>query len=280
MRTKIDQELVPSDWKRHRFGISEYRWENFEGKSFWITGAGTGYGRSIALALTAAGSTTFITGRRSEKLQDTVDEGTALGIDMRKCFPVAADITSTSSLRDAVLFCARKTQALFGLINCAAVPQRRSEQYPLLDDLVSWEEIWQTNLTGQLLTCRSAMPLLSNGDSFRIVFLTSEAGWADTLGYGPYNVSKSALNSFGMSFAAECSAKYPKKDIQINVLDPGEAKTEMNQGSPNSPFSVVTMVLVLLSQPIGGPNGYFFHRDGRHLSFGHKRPFLLDLLGS
>ena len=83
-----------------------------------------------------------------------------------------------------------------------------------------------------------------------------------------------------MSFAAECSAKYPKKDIQINVLDPGEAKTEMNQGSPNSPFSVVTMVLVLLSQPIGGPNGYFFHRDGRHLSFGHKKPFLLDLLGS
>jgi NAD(P)-dependent dehydrogenase (short-subunit alcohol dehydrogenase family) len=121
------------------------------------------------------------------------------------------------------------------------------------------------------------MPLLSKGDSFRIVFLTSAAGWADTPGFGPYNISKSALNSFGMSLAAECSMKYSDKDIQINVLDPGEARTEMNQESTISPFSVVTMVLLLLSHPVGGPNGYFFHRDGRHLSFGDKKQFLTDL---
>ena len=72
-------------------------------------------------------------------------------------------------------------------------------------------------------------------------------------GFGPYNVSKSAVNTLGASLAAECTLRYPDKDIQVNVLVPGEARTEMNQGSTESPYAVVSMVLVLLSHPPGGP---------------------------
>lgn len=122
------------------------------------------------------------------------------------------------------------------------------------------------------------MPLLSNGDGFRIVFLSSFAGWASTPGFGPYNISKSAVNTLGASLAAECAVRYPGQDVQINVLVPGEARTEMNQGSIESPYAVVSMVLVLLSHPPGGPNGFFFNRDGRHLAFAYTQEYPQPLL--
>jgi NAD(P)-dependent dehydrogenase (short-subunit alcohol dehydrogenase family) len=114
--------------------------------------------------------------------------------------------------------------------------------------------------------------------SGRVVLLTSEAGWAYTPGFGPYNVSKSALNNFGASLAAECGARCPSADVQINVLIPGEARTEMNRGSTISPYTIAPMMLALVSHPPGGPNGRFFHRDGRHLSFGYAEAFDRKLL--
>ncbi len=66
---------------------------------------------------------------------------------------------------------------------------------------------------------------------------------------------------------SEYSASYPDMDIQMNILSPGEARTEMNTDSSDSPYKVVSMTLVLLSHRPGGPNGKYFHRDGRHLAF-------------
>lgn len=113
-----------------------------------------------------------------------------------------------------------------------------------------------------------------------MIFLSSEAGWASTPGFGPYNISKAAVNTLGASLAAECAMRFPAKDVQINVLVPGEARTEMNQGSTESPYSVVSMVLTLLSHPPGGPNGCFFHRDGRHLAFAYSPQFPRKLLAA
>lgn len=143
---------------------------------------------------------------------------------------------------------------------------------------VQWNALLATNVTGQWLVSKAALPLLARAQALRIVFMTSEAGWAATPGFGPYNVGKSALNSLGASFAAECAARYPQRDVQVNVLIPGEAHTEMNAASAESPYSVVCMALLLLSHPAGGPNGCFFHRDGRHFEFGHARAFPRPLL--
>jgi len=275
----ILQHAEPDSWRDHRFGLSKPRWDRLKGRAFWVTGAGTGYGRAIALALAAAGAQAFITGRRIAKLEETKAEGRALGIDVELCHPVVADITSEAELAGAIESIARHTGQLSGLINSAALPQPDAGGYPL-SELSSerWTELIQTNVTAQWLTAKAALPLLTSGDETRVLFLTSEAGWADTPGFGPYNISKSAVNTLGVSLAAECKARFPEKDIQINVLVPGEARTEMNQGSEISPYSVVSMVLALLSHPAGGPTGHFFHRDGRHLTFGYSPSYIGDIL--
>ncbi len=275
----IVQNVHPASWREHRFGLPQTRWERLKGRDFWITGAGTGYGRCIALALAAAGARVFISGRRIEKLREVVDEGAALGIDVRRCIAVPVDIRSEDDLARAVRNIQLVTPSLYGLVNSAALPQSGEAAFPLTgQSAVAWTDLLTTNVTGQWLTCKAAMPLLGHGDGFRILFLSSFAGWASTPGFGPYNVRKSALNTLGASLAAECVLRYPSKDVQINVLVPGEARTEMNQGSTESPYAVVSMVLVLLSHPPGGPNGFFFNRDGRHLAFAHTQEYPQPLL--
>ena len=276
----ILQHLNPKDWRAHRFGLPVERWESLRGKSFWITGAGTGYGRCIALALAAAGARVFLTGRRPEKLEETRAEAVALGVAPALCVPITADITSPMDVQRAVEAIGQLTSHLYGLVNNAAQPPLPGS-WPLTDlDATDWNDLLATNVTGQWLVSKAALPLMTKKDGFRIVFMTSEAGWAFTPGFGPYNLSKAAVNSLGASLAAECAARFPDKDAQINVLVPGEARTEMNQGSVESPFSAVCMTLALLSHPAGGPNGCFFHRDGRHLPYAYARPFARSLLAS
>jgi len=267
------QHPDPRAWRRHRFGLPPDRWDRLRGKSFWVTGAGTGYGRCVAIALAAAEGRVFLTGRRREKLEETRAEAAALGIDTASCIAVTADITRPEEVCRAVDMIALHTGALSGLINNAALPEPRPGPWPLADlGVEQWNALLATNVTGQWLVSKTALPLLAQGPGFRMVFMTSEAGWAFTPGFGPYNASKAAVNNLGASFAAECAARFPEKDVQVNVLVPGEARTEMNQGSVESPYSVVCMTLALLSHPAPGPNGRFFHRDGRHLAFGHAPP--------
>lgn len=275
----IMQSADPTGWREHRFGLPPARWGQLDGKSFWVTGAGTGYGRAISLALAAAGAQVFMSGRRIEKLQEALDEGIRHGINVDRCIPVPADITLASDLAKAADAVGQHTSVLFGLVHSAALPQPNAGPYPLADQCVAdWDKLLTTNVTGAWLTSKTALPLLSKGEGFRMIFLSSEAGWASTPGFGPYNVSKSATNTLGVSFASECAVRFPRKDVQINVLVPGEARTEMNQGSNESPYSVVSMVLALLSHPRGGPNGCFFHRDGRHFTFAYAHAFCKDLL--
>ncbi len=277
----VFQHLDPRDWRTHRFGLSAQRWANLRGKSFWVTGAGTGYGRCIALALAAAEAQVFITGRRPEKLAETRANAAPLDIDPARMISSPADISDPSAMQRMAQIIGQRTPHLYGLVNGAALPPSQTSQWPLADvDLNEWSALLATNLTGQWLVSKVALPLMAKNSGFRIVFMTSEAGWAFTPGFGPYNVSKAAVNNLGASLAEECAARFPDQDVQVNVLVPGEARTEMNQGSDESPFSVVCMTLALLSHPSGGPNGCFFHRDGRHLPYAYARPFSQSLFAA
>ena len=273
----ITQCLDPADWRRHRFGLSEARWNFLADRSYWVTGAGTGYGRAIAIALAAAGGRVFLTGRRAGKLEETRAEAGALGIDPARFIVLLADITNPDDVERAARTIGTQVSHLYGLVNNAALPEPPG-QWPLAElDVERWNALLATNVTAQWRVSKTALPLMVSGPALRMVFMTSEAGWAFTPGFGPYNLCKAALNNLGASLAAECAARFPGKDVQINVLIPGEARTEMNQGSVESPYSAVCMTLALLSHPAGGPNGRFFHRDGRHFPFAYAAPYLKSL---
>ncbi len=275
----IQQHVQPQNWREHLFGLPPQRWQNLDGKTVWVTGAGTGFGRSLAVGLAAAGARVVLSGRRREKLEESLKEMRDLEINTDRCLVLPVDITDQESLTSAIADIKATTGQLHGLINNAGTFRTGLGQWPLSDmSEHDWDAQFDLNLKGQWLTTKSALPLMAESGETKVVFITSEAGWAFTPGAGHYNVSKAALNNLGASFADECTQHYPGTDIQINVVAPGEARSEMNQGSEESPYTLVSMVLTLLSHPPGGPNGHFFFRDGRHLSFAYREPYGTPLL--
>lgn len=275
----VMQDACPDFWWQHRFGLSQSRWDSLTGKAFWITGAGTGYGRCIAIGLALAGAKVFLSGRREEKLRESIHEAEHLAKEPVDMLSVPMDVTDEGSVARAVAQVdAACPDGLRGLVHCAALPQP-GRAYPLLKmALADWDGLQRTNVTAGWLLTREAIGSLVRGGAPRVLFLGSEAGWADTVGHGPYNVSKAALNSLAASLAAEFADCHPEVKPQVNLLVPGEARTEMNQGSSVSPYSVVSMALLLLTCAPGGPNGKLFHRDGRALSFAYNRAFTGTLL--
>ena len=275
----ILENAEPMNWQEHLFGLPLRRWQLFKGRSYLVTGAGTGYGRSISVALAAAGARVYLLGRREEKLIETLREAESFKISTDACQKIAVDLNRSEDIQRTCEFLSEGFPVDYGVVHCAALPQKSGNPSPLQQDsLESWSQMIQTNLTGPWLLTREIISRMSAALSARIIFLTSEAGWNFTNGFGPYNISKAALNNLSGSLAEEVAASFPGKDIQINTLSPGEAKTEMNIQSTISPYSVVSMVLILLSHQAGGPNGKFFHRDGRHLEFNAARSFERSLL--
>ena len=266
----IQQFLDPAAWRDHRFGLPPERWQALAGRTAWITGAGTGYGRCIAVALAAAGAHVILSSRRVEKLNESIDEMRSLGVASANAAVIPLDMTDSGSVEAAASEVRRRFGSAQILVHSAAVSAGGLPPSPLTSMTPEqWSRIIGANVTGAWQICRAALPDMLAAGYCRALLLTSEAGWAFTPGVGPYNVSKSALNNLGASLAAECAARAPAADVQINVLIPGEARTEMNRGSTISPYTVVPMTLALLSHPAGGPNGRFFHRDGRHFPFAY-----------
>ena len=277
--TRVIQNVDPAKWREHLYGLTPERWRSLHGKSFWITGAGTGYGRCLACGLAAAGAQVFLTGRRVRKLQESIEEIISLRIPTEKCHVIEADIRDPEHILRACDKVKNLCKALEGLVNNAAIPSNPETSNPFQDNsLEYWNRMMNVNVTAPWFLTRSIFPHMRASSHVRALFITSEAGWTSTPGFGMYNVSKAALNSLTHSMAKEYARSLPGEDIQMNALVPGEARTEMNQTSTQSPYAVVSMALILLSYPTGGPNGKFFHRDGRHLGFGHTNPYDKSLI--
>src|SRR5262245_38367087 len=114
----------PRDWKSHRYGLPLERWERLQGRNYWITGAGTGFGRAMTVALASAGARVFLTGRREFKLRETIAEIGSLDVSTERCHSIPADIDEANEIETACTHIRSLCSTLHGLVNNAAAPQR------------------------------------------------------------------------------------------------------------------------------------------------------------
>lgn len=247
----------------------------FQGKNIVITGAGTGYGQALSIALLYAGANVYLLGRRLEKLQNTIDLATQVQPLRSVAMPIPCDICQEIAITKAVDSIVKRTNSIDIVIHCAGVAAHNDALLSMAS-LNRWDEVFDTNVKGQWMVAKAILPYMKS-DSIRMLFFTSGAAWANTYGFALYNVSKAALNSLVHSLAKECEVHYPTQRISINGINPAEAKTEMNQGSNISAFEICSMVFKILSTQKNIPNGCFFHRDGRPLRFCDTREFQQEL---
>ena len=185
-----------------------------------VTGAGTGIGRQVALALMKAGYDAVLAGRRREALEETVKMGAASG---RRTLVVPTDVRDPASVK--ALFA--KTKETFGrldlLFNNAGIG---APPIPLEDlSYEQWKAAVDTNLTGPFLCTQEAFRMMKNQTprGGRIINNGSISAQAPRPNSAPYTATKHAIT--GLTKSTSLDGRH--FDIACGQIDIGNAGTPM-----------------------------------------------------
>lgn len=183
--------------------------------NYLITGAGSGIGRAIAIAIAMSGNTCFLLGRNEKNLKDTL---TLLPANNHQVF--LADITDAHAMQQ--LLQSQKELVLDGIIANAGVGGENS-----FGENDRWNEIISTNLTGTYLTVQHFLPALKRSQRIykQIVITSSVLARLGVANYSAYCASKAGLLGLMRSWAVE----YAPNNILVNAICPGWVNTEMAQ---------------------------------------------------
>lgn len=185
-----------------------------------VTGAGSGIGRAVALALEAAGYSVVLAGRRAAALEATAAAGQ--GVEM---LSVPTDVGNPDAVR--ALFA--KTKDAFGrldvLFNNAGI---NAPGIPM-EDLTyeQWNAVVSVNLTGAFLCAQEAIKLMKAQEprGGRIINNGSISAHAPRPDSTPYTATKHAITGLTKSISLD-GRKY---DIACGQIDIGNAATEMSE---------------------------------------------------
>jgi NAD(P)-dependent dehydrogenase (short-subunit alcohol dehydrogenase family) len=185
-----------------------------------VTGAGTGIGRAVSLALLGDGYRVALAGRRKEPLEETA---AAAGEAGAHCLVVPTDVGLPDSVR--ALFAATKER--FGRLDVLFNNAGRSAPAVPLEDLryEKWQEIVATNLTGVFLCTQEAFKIMKAQDprGGRIINNGSISAHAPRPDSAPYTATKHAITGLTKSTSLD-GRKY---DIACSQIDIGNAASEM-----------------------------------------------------
>jgi NAD(P)-dependent dehydrogenase (short-subunit alcohol dehydrogenase family) len=189
------------------------------GKVALVTGAGSGIGRAVALALLREGYRVALAGRRADALAETA----ALAPPGAAALPVAADVTDPESVR--ALF--ERTRAEFGRLDVLFNNAGTGAPAVPLEDLTfaQWQKVVDVNLSGVFLCTQAAFQLMKaqSPRGGRIINNGSISATAPRPNSAPYTATKHAVTGLTKSTALD-GRKY---DIACGQIDIGNAATEL-----------------------------------------------------
>jgi NAD(P)-dependent dehydrogenase (short-subunit alcohol dehydrogenase family) len=185
-----------------------------------ITGAGSGIGKAVALALADHGYAVVLAGRRPAPLEATALEARRANI---QALAVPTDVRDPSSVR-ALFAKARETFGRLDLLfNNAGIS---APGIPLEDLTVDqWQASVDTNLTGAFLCTQEAFRIMKNQNprGGRIINNGSISAHVPRPNSAPYTATKHAI--LGLTKATALDGR--KYDIACGQIDIGNAATEM-----------------------------------------------------
>jgi NAD(P)-dependent dehydrogenase (short-subunit alcohol dehydrogenase family) len=192
------------------------------GRSALVTGAGSGIGRAVALALQGDGYDVVLAGRRAGELEATAS---AARPDGGRMLPVPSDVADPASVK--ALFA--RTREAFGrldvLFNNAGIgaPPVPLDELPI----ETWRQVVDVNLTGVFLCCREAMRLMKaqRPKGGRIINNGSLSAHVPRPLSAPYTATKHAITGLTRSLALDGRAD----GIACSQIDIGNAATPMTE---------------------------------------------------
>jgi len=222
------------------------------GQSAVVTGASSGIGKAIALALGRAGANVLVNYNGSqEKGEEVADRIRDMGV---KAIAVKADVSKEADVEtmfDQVL-------ATFGRLDILISNSGIQQDNPLIEmSLDQWEKVIGVNLTGAFLCarraarefCRQGIDQTLSKAAGKIIFISSVHEVIPWGGHANYAASKGGIMLFMKSIAQELA---PHK-IRVNNIGPGAVKTPINREVWSDPESEKQLLELIPYGRIGLP---------------------------
>ncbi|WP_382305929.1 SDR family NAD(P)-dependent oxidoreductase [Herbiconiux sp. UC225_62] len=210
--------------------------QTLSGKVALVTGASSGIGEAVALALSAAGAKVAAGARRLDRLATVAEraEGEVL--------PLELDVSDQPSVRAAVAATVERFGRLDVLVNNAGVMLNGLIEGA---DTTEWERMVGTNLLGTMYATHAALPHLLESKG-TVVQLSSTSGRIANAGAGVYAATKFGVNAFSESLRQEVTTR----GVRVVVVEPGFTSTELidhisDQGSRAMAAQLATQMRTL-----------------------------------
>ena len=179
-----------------------------------VTGAGTGLGQAIAIALAQAGYDLALTDLTIGLLAETLAHP---AIAKRKAIPVPLDLRFQEQIAAAFETARGGLGAIDVLVNNAG----RALLKPVVDVTPDeWDDVFAVNVRGVYLVCRAFVPAMIDRGSGDVINLASVSGKRPLARRTPYCASKMAVIGLTTTLAAEVGPL----GITVNSLSPGPVR--------------------------------------------------------
>lgn len=184
-----------------------------------VTGASRGIGRAAALALAEAGTHVVAVARTQgglEELDDQIKAATGQSATL-----VPMDIAEGDGLDQLGLALHQRFARLDILVHAAAILGPLTPVSHL--EPKHWDRVMAVNVTASYRIIRSFEPLLRASEAGRAIFLTSGVASQPKAFWGPYGISKAALENMVRTWADELE----QTQVRAVLLSPGPMRTKM-----------------------------------------------------
>ena len=189
-----------------------------EGARALVTGASSGIGAALAVALAREGATVGMCARRGERLAEVYEQVRALASELRMWVFDVGDL-------DAIPAVVARVEAELGgidlLVNNAGIPKRRRIPDLSGDDL---DEVMRINFFAPVALVRAALPGMLERDHGRIVNLSSMGAHSMAARVGAYAASKGALELYTEALHLDLLGT----GVDAQLFVPGTSRTEFS----------------------------------------------------
>jgi NAD(P)-dependent dehydrogenase (short-subunit alcohol dehydrogenase family) len=192
--------------------------QTLKGRVAVVTGASRGIGYCTALDLAKAGAHVVAVARTVGGLEELDDAIVALGGSATLVPFDLKDFAAIDRLGAAIHERWGKLDILIGNAGMLGPLSPLGHVEPK-----AFDEVMAVNVTANWRLIRSLDPLLQASDAGRALFVSSGAAHKTMAYWGPYSISKAALQALVMTYAMETQTT----QIRVNLVNPGPLRTRM-----------------------------------------------------
>jgi len=227
-----------------------------KGQKALVTGANSGIGKAVAIALCQAGADVMINYRSGdEAAQQVIDQATHCGCKTNgRAITHKADVSSEAEVHNMF----ERMIAEFGTIDIL-VPNAGLQQDSPIENmtLAQWNTVLGVNLTGQFLCCREAIREFKRRGvrkdvsvaAGKVVCMSSVHDKIPWAGHVNYAASKGGVMLMMKSIAQEVA---PYR-IRVNSIGPGAIRTPINREAWETPEAYRDLLKLIPYKRIGEP---------------------------